>query len=190
MNKVLLISTCKEKLHELEFVRPVEEIVTKGGADVFIKHYSSVEGGDLENCDKVIICGTSLRDNKFVEDIKMFEWLKDFDKPVLGICAGMQVLGLVFGGRLGIKKEIGYYFEDFGEGILGVEGRQEVWHLHNGVVSFDEKTWKVFVGDGVVQVARYKKKEIYGTLFHPEVRQKEMIMRFLDLGRSYNKKIK
>lgn len=106
--KILVLSTCAEKLHELEFVRPVEDVLRGKGfsgdsenlsgrhIDFFTKHYSEVSEEDLENCDKVIICGTSLRDDKYLEDLEKFDWLLDFDKPVFGICAGMQILGLVF----------------------------------------------------------------------------------------------
>jgi hypothetical protein len=37
--KTLIISTCAEKLHELEFVKPIEDFLEK---DCFVKHYSEL----------------------------------------------------------------------------------------------------------------------------------------------------
>ena len=185
--KILLISTCKEKLHEMEFVKPLEDIL-KERYDYEVLHYSDVKECDLSVVDKVIICGTSLGDGKFLEDIEMFGWLEDFNKPVLGICAGMQVFGLIFGGEIRGKREIGYFKEKMIGGFLGLKedfngGEYEVWHLHNNWVDFNDD-WEIFMKSGdmeqIPEAVKHKKKELYGVLFHPEVRQKEMIKKFVD----------
>ena len=99
---ILLINICKEKLHYLEFVRPIENVI---GKDCFVKGYKELNKKDLEEADKVIICGTSLKDCEFSrkKNLKYFEWIKDFEKPILGICGGMQVIGLTVGEN--IKKQ-------------------------------------------------------------------------------------
>jgi GMP synthase-like glutamine amidotransferase len=172
---ILIISTCKEKLHELEFVKPVEEIVSRG---FITKHYSEISEEDLNEAEKVIICGTSLMDNQFIDDLGNFEWLKEFERPVLGICAGFQIIGLVFGGSVGEKQEIGYYKENFIKDFFGLEGEQEVYHLHNNYVSFGDD-FDEFTDSEISQAVKHKEKEIYGCLFHPEVRNKELISRFV-----------
>nr|MBC8435159.1 hypothetical protein [archaeon] len=131
MCEVLLISTCKEKLHELEFVKPIEDILNEINEHFFVKHYSKVSKKDLGICSKVIICGTSIKDDFFLKDLKSFNWLKFFNKPVLGICAGMQILGRVYGGKPSKKTEIGFFHEKFVKDFLGIKGKQEVYHLHN-----------------------------------------------------------
>jgi len=175
--KILLISTCKEKLHELEFVKPVEEILKNGKLDYFTKNYKDIEKEDLDNYEKIIICGTSLKDNDFLNYIANFEWIKETRKPILGICAGMQIIGLVFGGRINNKIEIGFYSEDFKKEFLGLMGKQEVYHLHNNFVDFP-KEFEEFTNSNIPQAVRHKNKEIYGVLFHPEVRNKEVILDF------------
>jgi GMP synthase-like glutamine amidotransferase len=176
---VLLISTCAEKLHELEFVKPVEDIV-KGNCDYEIKNYGEVDLDFVKGFDKVIICGTSLRDDGFLGDLGVWGWLREFGGAVLGICAGMQVLGAVFGGETKKKKEIGYYFENFSNEFLGLSGKPEVWHLHNSYVDFNRKEWDIFCeSEEIAQAVKHKEKDFYGVLFHPEVRQKEMIKNFL-----------
>ena len=61
---ILIINVCEEKLHYYEFVKPIEDIVVE---DYFVKNYVDISKEDLERADKVIICGTSLKDNCFLK---------------------------------------------------------------------------------------------------------------------------
>ena len=176
---ILVIDTCREKLHSLEFVKPVEDVLKKQGMDFFTKHYLKVSDGDLAKAERVIICGTSLQDNRFVEDINYFSWLENFEKPVLGICAGMQIIGLVFGGSVQKNLEIGFFREKFKKEFLGLSGEQEVYHLHNNFIDFSKlNDFEIFSSGEIPQAIRYK--NFYGVLFHPEVRNKELISRFCE----------
>jgi GMP synthase (glutamine-hydrolysing) len=108
---ILIVNVCKEDLHYLEFVKPLEEIVKSMSKKFVTKSYLKITSKDLSNCSSVIICGTSLKDFDYTKNLNRFEWLKDFEKPVLGICAGMQIIGLIFDGKIKKKTEIGFYFE-------------------------------------------------------------------------------
>ena len=89
------------------------------------------------------------------------------------------------------KTEIGFFRERFDSEFLGLKGEVEVYHLHNNYIVFDEgcrlpvagcrKMWEVFsCGEGgIVQAVKLKGKEFYGVLFHPEVRNKNMILEFI-----------
>ena len=158
---ILIINVCKEKLHYYEFVKPVEDILSKNKIKFFTKHYKKISKADLEKAAKIIICGTSLKDNKFLKDFKKFQWIKTFGKPVFGICGGAHIIGLICGGKLKEKKEIGMK-ETKIKNFLGVKGKKQVYHLH-----------KFYVLPDV-----YKNKKIYATLFHPEVRNKEIVVNF------------
>jgi GMP synthase-like glutamine amidotransferase len=105
---ILLINICKEKLHYLEFVKPIEDILRKDKIVFLTKDYPRISQGDLDKVDKIIICGTSLKDNDFIANIERFKWIKDFNKPILGICGGMQVIGKIFGGVVKKDQEIGF----------------------------------------------------------------------------------
>lgn len=172
---ILIISTCAQKLHELEFVKPVEKIVNKNFKRM---HYSQIKEEDLEKADKVIICGTSLKDNKFIEDLENFEWILNFEKPILGICSGMQIISLVFGGKSKKKQEIGFYNEEFVKDFLGLIGEQEVYHLHNNYITLPSG-FEDFTNSNIPQAIKHKEKNIYGILFHPEVRNKKLIENFI-----------
>ena len=176
---VLIISVCRDKLHELEFVKPIEDILDRNNIGNFVRGYRDISDADFNITSHIIICGTSLMDNNFMKDIEMFGWLRDCKKPVLGICAGMHIVGAVFGGKFLCGKEIGYYHERFEKEFLGLLGEREVWHLHNNYISgWDD--FNILCKSGkIVQAVKCKKMEIYCVLFHPEVRNKEIILEFV-----------
>lgn len=201
---ILIINICKEKLHYYEFVKPIEDILKnlkkEKKINYFINHYKDLKEGDLRKSSRVIICGTSLADNKFVDDINKFRWLLNYNKPVLGICGGMEIIGLVFKGKLKRKTEesksflkkkteIGFYKECFNKNFLGLLNEQEVYHLHNYYIDFNLKEFEFYCfSDGsnrkvgqISQAVKHKEKQIYGVLFHPEVRQKNLIKEFCEL---------
>lgn len=181
MKRILVINICNEKLHYYEFVKPIEDILLENKINYLVKHYKKLKRGDFGNADEIIICGTSLKDNEFIKDINYFLWIKEFNKPILGICGGMQIIGLVFGGKLKKKTEIGFFKENFSKDFLGFFGEKEVYHLHNYYIDFSNlKDFEVFAGNKISQAVKHKEKNIYGVLFHPEVRNKEWIVNFVE----------
>ncbi len=179
MKKILIINICKEKLHYNEFVKPIEDILSKFKIKYFVKHYSDLENSDLKKSIKTIISGTSLKDNEFIKDVNKFIWIINYNKPILGICGGMHIIGLVFGGKLKKKTEIGFNKEVFKKDFFGIIGEIDVYHLHNYYVDFDNRFDIYCKNNGVIQAVKYKEKEIYGVLFHPEVRNKDLIKNFV-----------
>ena len=179
MKNVLIINICKEDLHYYEFVKPIEDIINSINVKYFTRNYKKINKKDLEKASHIIICGTSLKDNEFIEDLDKFKWILNFDKPVLGICGGMQIIGLIFGGKLKKKTEIGFYEEKFVKKFLNLENVEKVYHLHNNYINFNYLDFEIFSGEEVSQAVKHKKKNIFGVLFHPEVRQKGLIKEFV-----------
>ena len=178
---ILIINICKEKLHELEFVKPIEDILRKDKIKFDTKHYRELNKRDIKKSSKIIITGTSLKDDEFLENLNKFQWIKLYDKPVLGICGGMQILVLIFRGRLKIKKEIGIIDVDFKKRYLGIETKRHTYNLHQFYVQSDE--FEIFAESDlkIPQAVKHKTKPFYGTLFHPEVRNKTLIKEFCKL---------
>ena len=175
---ILIVSLCKEKMHELEFVRPIEKIVSSTGNEVVVCGYDKIKNSDLKNASGVILSGTSLDDFEYLENAKNFLWLKNFKKPVLGICAGMQAIGLVFGGRLVDDKYIGLSEINFKETFLGLNGKNKVYFLHNKSIMLPEG-FAQFDNGNFPMAFKHKTKKIYGVLFHPEVLNEKLIENFV-----------
>ena len=104
---ILLIKICEIPFHCFEFVKPIENILKKSNIEFITIHYNDLNPEMFSKADKVIISGTSLKDNSFLDDVDKFEWIKEFDKPILGICGGMHILGLIYDGKLREAQEIG-----------------------------------------------------------------------------------
>ena len=68
---ILVVNVCREKLHFYEFVKPVLDVLSE--KEILVSHYLDLKEDDLESCDKVIICGTSLKDDGFLNDIDAFD---------------------------------------------------------------------------------------------------------------------
>ncbi|GBE19747.1 MAG TPA: hypothetical protein ENG87_04950 [Candidatus Pacearchaeota archaeon] len=176
---VLLIDMCKEDLHSLEFVRPIEEILIKEGRKYFVKKCSEIDDASLKKCSCVIISGTSLMDEDYLNYKDRFLFLKNFKKPVLGICAGMQIIAMIFSGKLAKSQEIGPQRIFFKRKFLGLEGDINVYSLHNYSVK-NIKSFEVFAeSEKSIQAFKHRDREIYGVMFHPESRNKKLIANFL-----------
>ena len=161
---ILIINICKEKLHESEFVKPIEDIVKKIDK-VKIVNCQNLTIKEVNNADKIIIAGTSLKDNDFLMHLDKFSWIKNTNKKILGICGGAHIICLVLGYKLKKKKEIGLKDLGLKKEFLGMKGKMQVYHLHQFYV--------------LPEV--YNKGNIYTTLFHPEVRNKNLIENFVKL---------
>ena len=177
---ILLINTCKDNLHYFEFVKPIEKIIKKEKTKFVVRHYSKLNKKILEKAEKIIICGTSLQDNKFLHDLSFFEFIKDFKKPILGICAGMIVVSLLFGSKLKKGQEIGLFKEEFIKEFLGLKGEQKVYYLHNYYTTLP-KDFDSYTKGKFPKAIKHRNKEIYAVLFYPEVRHEEIINQFLKI---------
>jgi GMP synthase (glutamine-hydrolysing) len=112
-----------------------------------------------------------------------FQWLKETEKPVLGICAGMETIGMVFGARLVKCLEIGMTH------IISLKDNPlfsadfKAYSLHSYCVETSEEFEVWAKSAKCIQFIKHKTKPIYGALFHPEVRNQELIKRFIELNR-------
>ena len=96
----------KDSLAYDEFVAPILEIAQELD-ECTAKHYSELTAIDIERCNRIILTGTTLKDNVTLDQSEKFAWIKTTEKPVLGICAGMEAIGSVCGLSLTQNTEIG-----------------------------------------------------------------------------------
>jgi GMP synthase (glutamine-hydrolysing) len=149
-----------------------------------VKHYLEVTSKDLSRCDSVILSGTALKDTATLKQPEKFQWLKETEKPVLGICAGMETIGKVYGARLAKSLELGMTQVTMLKENQLFNGNFKAYSLHSICVKSAENFEVWAESDKCPQVIKHKTKSIYGFLFHPEVRNPNLINLFIKLTKS------
>ena len=185
---ILLIDLCYREgsLGFDEYVMPVERIVERSGFGTSSVHYRSVSPADVPGAEAIILCGTPLADNAFLKVPGAFSWLEKTGVPVLGICAGMEMICKTFGGVLGPCTEIGMTgIRVAGSDPFFSEALSfSAYELHT-LACIEPGPLKVLaVSDRCIQVIRHPVRPVYGVMFHPEVRNEWAVERFLSQTRN------
>lgn len=126
-------------------------------------------------CDGVIFQGG---DNFEEYDFECLSYLYDIDKPVLGICLGMQLMGMLFNGKMldinNHKKKLNYAHEVkikknsklyniFKTQIIKVNSR------HKSIIKNTNLNISGISNDGFIEsIEDYNKKFFIGVQWHPE----------------------
>ncbi len=137
---------------------------------------------NLNVYSKIILSGTTLKDHATLKQIEKFNWIKTCNKPILGICAGMQTIALVFDVPLTTCLQIGMAeISTLKENTL-FQGDFKAYTLHNYSVESSKNFETLAQSTKCIQAIKHKQKTIYGVLFHPEVRNQEILKRFTKLN--------
>lgn len=177
MIEILIVDMCYEKksLHYDEFVNPVVEIV-KTNFDII--HFLELNDQVVLKYKKIILCGVALKDFEYLNHLDKFSWIKNYEGYVLGICAGAQIIGKIFGAEIDEEIEIGLIaIEKLQEDkILNGVSLVEVYALHNSYSKLPE-SFNLLLQTTVPQL--FTNGKIYASLFHPEIRNKNLISNFI-----------
>jgi GMP synthase-like glutamine amidotransferase len=180
---ILLVDLCwrPDSLSAFEFVDPIAQIVRETGRTTHTCHYQCVDAAAVDAAEAVILCGTALKDNAYSERMECFAWIRECERPIFGICAGMQVIGLAFGGSLVDCTEIGMIplRAVREEPLFAGRPSFEAYALHSRALDPPDDLEVLAVSDNCIQAVRHRDRPIAGVLFHPEVRNPWAVTRFL-----------
>ncbi|WP_348530842.1 hypothetical protein [Methanothrix sp.] len=178
INVILVLDLCYRdgSLSRYEFVDPVANALRRAGAEIDVMHYRELE--DPSGYDKVVLCGTALKDRCCIDDAEQLSWLQDWKRPVLGISTGAAVICSVLGGRVlsGIHIGMENVVISAETPLLGEPRIIPAFHLHS---------FQLVLPSELIAVAENceafvaRDRPLYGVLFNPEVRNRWILERFV-----------
>ena len=187
---ILLVNLCAEiqSLHWSEFVLPVKAALEKVCSRIEEIHFRQLDHRircvEKEMPRAVILCGTALPDNSYRKHPHTFQCLRKFEGNILGICAGMHIMGMLWGGKIIPEKRIGVYpYETVDhDDIFSEDSLKKGYHLHKSTVTLP-KDFHVIAGDhGRMDAFKHDRRKIYGVLFHPEVLNHTILKIFAEMN--------
>ncbi len=162
--------------------------IEKMGYDIdVVRNDHNIEDIDFDRYDAIILSpGPSNPDNAGItlEVIK-----RNLDKPMLGICLGMQAMVQAFGGKVVRASQIMHgkidYISHTGENIFsGIPQRFKAVRYHSLCGQKDtlpeDLEIEAHSSDGTIQGISHKKYKIYGVQFHPESYETEFGSRLFE----------
>ncbi|MDD3573939.1 MAG: hypothetical protein PHD71_02780 [Methanospirillum sp.] len=166
-----------------EFVSPIQRIVHQCGYENQVVRIESVK--IPPSCTGIIICGTALADTWY-RSHHLMSLLNGWTGPILGICAGMQMLLTETGGETVFLTDIGMISirsTDMGRKDILLNGKDEFsgYALHKYTATLSSHWIALAISDITVQMVKHCSNSWYGALFHPEVRNEWIIERFAAL---------
>jgi GMP synthase (glutamine-hydrolysing) len=163
-----------------EFVAPIVNVV-ESLEKCEVTHFSELCSVDLSRYNKFILSGTTLKDFTPLKQLDKFGWVKTLDKPILGICAGIETIAMIFGVSLSNCLQIGMTeITTITDNPL-FEGNFKAYALHSLTVEPSQTFLALAKSERCIEAVKHKDQPIYGVLFHPEVRNSEILLRFVQL---------
>jgi GMP synthase (glutamine-hydrolysing) len=158
------------------YARLQERLVAASGATVEAAHYEEADPGRLANADAIVLSGSSApwSMHEPAELARLGEAVRAAGRPVLGICAGLQLQALFAGGEVASgNSERGFLpieVHDAGDLLRGLPTEVVVFHDHGDEIAAVPDGFRVLASSPAcaVQAIADPTRRWWGTQFHPE----------------------
>jgi GMP synthase (glutamine-hydrolysing) len=169
MKKLLIINFGSSKTPQ------IEEMVYEF-SDYLTLPFDEINDATATAFDGVILTGSPIliTEQEITPFLERLQWIKSTEKPVLGICFGHQILGLLYNAHPARMKECRSMneIEQFAECPI-LNRLPQVFEMqedHCESISIPEEFELVANSDECInEVMQHEKKSLYGVQFHPEV---------------------
>jgi GMP synthase (glutamine-hydrolysing) len=180
MAVAIVLTERKSRLTESRarnYERLRERIALASADAVEVVHYEELDPGQLGRASAVVLSGSSApwSDHDPDELERLGDAVRSADRPVLGICAGMQLQAVFAGGAIGRSRtgEHGYLpirIHDRSDLLRGLPHEAVVFHDHDDEVVVVPDGFRVLAAsaDCAVQAIADPGRRWWGTQFHPE----------------------
>jgi GMP synthase (glutamine-hydrolysing) len=170
----------RDSLAKSEFVSPIISAIELVEQCV-VKHFLDVNPAELGGYSRIILSGTTLKDFETQKHLEKFRWIKAYDKPILGICAGMQIISLIYDVPLTPCMQVGMteITTKTVNPLFG--GTLQAYTLHSLSTTQSEHFEVLAQSSKCIQAIKHTRKSIYGVLFHPEVRNQNVLQNFIKI---------
>lgn len=158
------------------WLKEIKKLVKESSHKYKVIKLSEIKKFNFKLVSGVIISGSPLLLTKVnqKEYISLFRFIKNISVPVLGICLGHQIIGLLHGSKIDIgnmvnkKEKIVFYKMD--KLFSGIKNNSFFQEEHSEFITVPKDFILLAKSKSCNNEAmRHKKKIIYGVQFHPEV---------------------
>lgn len=173
---IITRSSKSEENHNISIVyKDIEKAILKNNAFPIGITLTQNYKKNIDLCDGIIFQGG---DNFEKYDLEALKYIYDIDKPVLGICLGMQAMGVLFDGEMidikNHKKHLNYahsvkikksskLYNIFKTDIIKVNSR------HKSIIKNTKLDVIAISQDGYIEAIEFVDKKFFlGVQWHPE----------------------
>lgn len=183
MTKVLIVNNAEQGVSE--FIQPIEKTVKETNVNVQFIEYKECLTTNLNEFDGIILSGSPQGDDIVEHHLPYFKWLIDYNKPVLGICAGHHITGYIYGAELLRSKEpesgdVEIIIVKKDPIFQGFQSSFTVKQMHNDSITLP-CDFELLATSATCenQMMKHKNKPLHTCQFHPEFYNSLLIKNFI-----------
>ena len=184
-NYILIVNSAEPGIKE--FTDTLEEIIKEEGLKPVILEYKECSDFNFDSVKAAILSGSPQGNDIVEHHLPYFRWLSNFNKPILGICAGHHISGFLNGSKILRSKEpeSGIFEIQIVKNNILFEGMTRIFtvrQMHNDSITLPDNFELLATSETCNnQLMKHKKKKWYTCQFHPEYFNHDLIKNFLKI---------